>query len=103
MVETGDMAVINGRLCRVVSIDNASAEVVWIDLEGRVEQRTAPLAALALLRDVLLPRSLWPDAGDLDQRTAEAEEHAAAAERAKRNRAARKAKKSKKIKRRDAA
>lgn len=95
----GQMVVAHQRLMKVVDIDGDTAALKFIDLDGVVRIRFAPLASLSSLWAATRPRALWPEGGHLDVLEAEREERARQAERKAQAKASRKAKRSMKIKR----
>jgi len=95
----GQMVVAHQRLMQVADIDNDTAVLRFIDLDGVVRLRFAPVASLTSLWAATRPRALWPEGGHLDVLEAEREERARQAERKAQAKASRKAKRSMKIKR----
>lgn len=99
----GQMVIAHQRLMKVVDIVDDVATLKFIDLDGVVQIRSAPVSSLATLWTATRPKALWPEAGHLDEVIAEREEREAAAARKAAKRASRKAKRSNKIKRKAAA
>lgn len=95
----GQMVIAHQRLMRVVDVDGDTASLAFIDIDGVIRLRFAPIASLTSLWAATRPRALWPEGGHLDVLEAEREERARQAERKAQAKAARKARRSNKIKR----
>ncbi len=85
MLKAGEMARIgSGRLVKICSITNYTAECIWFDHRGDVHTRDFDIGALRPFWLAATPRSLWPEINDLPDSIVEAMEAQAAERRSKR-------------------
>lgn len=52
-------AVFEGRIVKILSISGSEAEVVWIGLDGRIEQREVWMGDLMDFDEATSPQSNW--------------------------------------------
>lgn len=89
-----------GPMMRITDRFRDMARCVFVDSHGRMHQRFEYVYDLSPFWLALTPRSLWPEAGDLDQVELEREQAAIAAERAVAKKTAKKAARKPRISRR---
>ncbi|HAO43993.1 MAG TPA: hypothetical protein DEA80_14420 [Afipia sp.] len=85
MMKAGEMARLGGgRLVKICSITNYTAECIWFDHRGNVHTRDYDIDALRPFWLAAQPRSLWPEINEMPDILVEALEAQAAARRSKR-------------------
>lgn len=85
MLKAGEMARVgSGRLVKICSITNYTAECIWFDHRGDIHTRDFDIDALQPFWLAATPRSLWPEINEMPDTVVAALEAQSNARRSKR-------------------